>query len=348
MGARPTAYACWCCRCGSPADPATVSRRTWCGSQVKGAGELQCPATNVNFSDRRTCGDGGRLTYRPYELDQREAVAVSDLTGDHGRTDPGDGEGPMSRARWTGRLAGCAGRRPSLAVAPVVATPAAPNPFGPRSTATTIVLNPDGSYDVTLRQTQQLVREYQITFGGGVHDGFRLPDDGALLPPYLRAGYALTCVSAADGQPEPADFTRTNHRVEATSHGTYPTGRHGFEISYRVTGAAQPTGAGWTVHVRLLDVVYSAGDRVEIRRPPPLPTGLSLRCVTYPPDSRAVRHPRRLDPDRRGRGRPGRPAPARVRDRGRGGQRRGDPRRRSTGANPRCGGGRGRRGAGRG
>ena len=48
--------------------------------QVTGAGELQCPATNVNFSDRRTCSDDGRLTYHPSELDQREAVAVPDLT----------------------------------------------------------------------------------------------------------------------------------------------------------------------------------------------------------------------------------------------------------------------------
>ena len=191
----------------------------------------------------------------------------------------------MSRARWTGRLAGSLTGALLLAVAPGTATPAAPNPFGPRSTATTIVLNPDGSYDVTLRQTQQLVREYQITFGGGVHDGFRLPDDGALLPPYLRAEYALTSVSAAEGQPEPADFTRTNHRVAATSQGTYPTGRHEFEISYRVTGAAQPTRRGWTVHVRLLDTVYSDGDRVEIRTDDIRSTRLSLRCVTYPPDS---------------------------------------------------------------
>ncbi len=129
----------------------------------------------------------------------------------------------MSRTRWTGRLAGALTGALLLTVASGVATPAAPNPFGPRSTATTIVLNPDGSYDVTLRQTQQLVREFQITFGGGVHDGFRLPDDGALLPPYLRAEYALTSVAAADGQPEPADFTKTFHRVAATSHGTYPT-----------------------------------------------------------------------------------------------------------------------------
>lgn len=191
----------------------------------------------------------------------------------------------MIRRRWVGRLAG------SLAIAALLvgsagtATRAAPNPYGPRSTATTIVLHPDGSYDVTLRQTQELVREYQITFGGGGHDGFRLPDDGAVLPPYLRATYALTSVSGADGQPEPTDFTRTNHRVAATSTGTYPIGRHEFELSYRVTGAAMPTEDGWTVHVRLLDVGYSRGDRVEVVAADVQPTGLALQCVTYPPDA---------------------------------------------------------------
>ena len=191
----------------------------------------------------------------------------------------------MSRARWVWRLAGCLAGAAVLAIAPLVATPAAPNPFGPRSSATTIVLNPDGSYDVTLRQTQQLVSEYQLTFGGGVHDGFRLPDDGGLLPPYLRATYALTGATVSDGQPVPEDFTRTNHRIAATSRGTYPTGTHQGEISYRVTAAAQPTEDGWRVHIRLLDIGYSDGDRVEIRTDALRTSGLSLRCVTYPPDS---------------------------------------------------------------
>ena len=115
----------------------------------------------------------------------------------------------MSRSRWVGRLAGALTLATLLVGSSVPETRAAPNPFGPRSTATSIVLNLDGSYDVTLRQSQELVREFAITFGGGVHDGFRLPDDGALLPPYLRAGYALTSVAAADGRPEPSDFTRT-------------------------------------------------------------------------------------------------------------------------------------------
>lgn len=191
----------------------------------------------------------------------------------------------MSRSRWTARLAGSVAAALLLALAPVGATRAAPNPFGPRSTETTIVLHPDGSYDVTVRQTQVLVREYQLSFGGSVHDGFRLPDDGALLPPYLRATYALTGATVPAGQPALADFSRTNHLVSATSRGTYPTGTHRGEISYRVTGAAQPTAKGWSVHVRLLDVGYSDGDRVEIRTDEIRSTRLSLRCVTFPPDS---------------------------------------------------------------
>ena len=192
----------------------------------------------------------------------------------------------MSRSRWWGRLAGSLAVATLLVGASVPATPAAPNPYGPRaSTTTTIVLNPDGSYDVTLRQSQELVREFPLTFGGRVHDGFRLPDDGALLPPYLRAGYTLTSAVAAAGQPEPTEFTRTNHLLTATSHGTYPAGQHGFELGYRVTGAARPTPRGWTVHVRLLEVNYGYGERVEIRAEGLRPTRLSLRCVTHPPDS---------------------------------------------------------------
>ena len=49
--------------------------------QVRGAGALECPATNIDFADRRTCGEGDRLTYRPHEVDQREAVAVTSPVG---------------------------------------------------------------------------------------------------------------------------------------------------------------------------------------------------------------------------------------------------------------------------
>ena len=49
--------------------------------QVPGASALQCPATNVNFADRRACGAGDRLAYHDGELDQVEAVVVPDPAG---------------------------------------------------------------------------------------------------------------------------------------------------------------------------------------------------------------------------------------------------------------------------
>jgi hypothetical protein len=49
--------------------------------RVAGAAELQCPATNVNFADRRPCGAGDVLAYSDGELDQVEAVLVPDPVG---------------------------------------------------------------------------------------------------------------------------------------------------------------------------------------------------------------------------------------------------------------------------
>jgi hypothetical protein len=162
---------------------------------------------------------------------------------------------------------------------------AEPNPYGDSSTATTITLDRDGSYQVTLRESQTLVREYQIGFGGSVHDGFRLPDDGSLLPPYLRATYTLTSATWEDGQAAPTAFTRTHHRWSAASTGTYAAGNHSAELRYRVTGAARPTTRGWAVHVRLLSVRYSGEDTVTIEAGAARPAGLELRCVTHPPDT---------------------------------------------------------------
>jgi hypothetical protein len=162
---------------------------------------------------------------------------------------------------------------------------AAPNPYGARSTATTITLEPDGSYQVTLRESQALVREYQIGFGGNVHDGFRAPDDGTLLPPYIRAAYTLTGATWEEGQTPPRAFIRSHHRWSATSTGTYPAGDHSAELRYRVTDASRPTPRGWAVHVRLLDVRYSAGDTLTIQAGSARASGLELRCVTHVPDN---------------------------------------------------------------
>jgi hypothetical protein len=160
---------------------------------------------------------------------------------------------------------------------------AEPNPYGARWTATTITLEPDGSYQVTLRESQTLVREYQIGFGGNVHDGFRAPDDGTLLPPYIRATYTLTGTTWEEGQTPPSAFIRSLHRWSATSTGTYAAGEHSAEIRYRVTDASRPTRRGWAVHVRLLDVRYVAGNVLTIEAGAAGATRLDLRCVTHAP-----------------------------------------------------------------
>jgi hypothetical protein len=49
--------------------------------QVSGASTLQCPATNINFADRRACGARDRLVYHDGELNQVEAVVVPDPAG---------------------------------------------------------------------------------------------------------------------------------------------------------------------------------------------------------------------------------------------------------------------------
>ena len=173
-----------------------------------------------------------------------------------------------------------------LLLAAPAATPA-PNPFGDRSTETTVVLHRDGSYDVTVRQTIELRLAYDLTFGGGVHDGFRLADDITTMPPYLRATYALTAFTVPDGQPRPAEFTRTFHLLSASSTGAYPVGTHTAEIRYRVANAAQPTDDGYQVHLRLLGLALEPGQRVTIDADELGATRLGLRCATFPPDTEA-------------------------------------------------------------
>lgn len=169
------------------------------------------------------------------------------------------------------------------------ATPA-PNPFGDRSIETTVVLHRDGSYDVTVRQTVELKLAYDLAFGGGVHDGFRLSDTvgKSSMPPYLRSTYALTAFTLPGGRPGPTGFEKTNHLFAArSSSDPYPVGTHTAEIRYRVTGAAFPTERGWEVYVRLLDLGYERGERVTVDAGELGATRLSLRCATFPPDTEA-------------------------------------------------------------
>jgi hypothetical protein len=160
---------------------------------------------------------------------------------------------------------------------------AEPDPYGPASSETSVVLRSDGSYDVLLRQRQNLVREFRFRFGGAVHDGFRLADDNRLPPPYLRATYTLTSAQAGPGELAPQSFIRTNHRWAAEGpYQVYSAGDHEITLNYRITGASRPVRDGWVVHLRLLDIDYEVDDVVTIDAAPVRPRSLLLRCVRYP------------------------------------------------------------------
>jgi hypothetical protein len=100
-----------------------------------------------------------------------------------------------------------------ILIAPVRASGDGGNPYGPGATTTKITLRPDGSYRVVSTQSRELRRTYRLDFGGAVHDGFRLPDErGQVLPPYLRASYAMESVTL-DGQPVELAFAAPEYVV---------------------------------------------------------------------------------------------------------------------------------------
>jgi hypothetical protein len=171
-----------------------------------------------------------------------------------------------------------------ILIAPVRASGDGGNPYGPGVTTTKITLHPDGSYRVVSTQSRELRRTYRLDFGGAVHDGFRLPDErGQVLPPYLRASYAMESVTL-DGEPVELAFQTDRHRVEAVISDERPTGRHTAVFSYSVSGASLPTRDGWQTHIRLLNRGQEADDVITIEAAPGV-AAIGVRCVTFAPDA---------------------------------------------------------------
>lgn len=163
---------------------------------------------------------------------------------------------------------------------------AAPNPYGSGSATSAVTLLPGGRYRVVLSQSQELVRDFELTIGGAVHDGFRLPDElnARALPPYLRAGYTMTSATI-DGAEADLPFIVQGHRQAATVRREFPAGSHTAELTYEVTGAVRAGSGGSRVHLRLLARAFGSETlRVDA-------AGLAgveiteLRCVTVPPVS---------------------------------------------------------------
>lgn len=182
---------------------------------------------------------------------------------------------------------------------------AAPNPFVARSTATTVTPNDDGSYRVQIRESRELAREFELGFGGGIGDSFRLPADqipddaetdgfdpsgpAPVLPAYLKASYRMKAASL-DGEPVDIAFTRNRHRVQAGITGTYPEGVHVADFDYTVKNAAVTSSgdeeAYLEVHVRLLGgAPISAKDTVIVDESELAGSLVTqIDCVTYAPD----------------------------------------------------------------
>lgn len=164
---------------------------------------------------------------------------------------------------------------------------AAPNPYRGGEAAHTVTIASNGSYRVHIDQSMELARDYDFTFGGMVHDGFRLPDTESVLPPYLRAQYSDPAISM-DGEPAEVAATHNVHAVEITAEDHFTEGEHEATVDYTVTGAAvgptqtQTDSKEVSVYFRPL----VPGD-VTVRSAEPIDAAV---CEDWPPDGEDCGH----------------------------------------------------------
>ena len=253
----------------------------------------------------------------------------------------------MSRARWTGRLAGSLAGRTSWLVAPVVATRAAPNPYGDRAPRP-----PRSCSTPTGAMTSRCGRPRSWS-GSSSSPSAAAP---TTVPAARRRGPAAALpagrvrpdrVTVAEGQPRPADFTRINHLVSGLQPRHLPRGP--ARVRAQLPGdRCRPTDRA-RVDRCTSGCSMSSTPRATGCRSWPLRSRrrAQLRCVTFAPESEpcgtaggstlidVFEDDRELGTHRSSWSRSRRTTPR-------------YPSRRSTGASPRGGGGRARRAAGRG
>ncbi|MCW4460001.1 hypothetical protein [Microbacterium sp. MPKO10] len=159
--------------------------------------------------------------------------------------------------------------------------PGAVDPVRSRQAANEVTIGQDGSYQVVLSEKVEMRAEAHFSFGGTVHDGFRLSDDGSVIPPYLRAEYAAP-ESTIDGAAVSSAFEVQNHAVSIAVGDDFDEGTHRGAIRYDVTSAAVPTADGYVVYVRpiaLGETTITATDAIA-----------SVECVGIPPDAAECGH----------------------------------------------------------
>lgn len=101
---------------------------------------------------------------------------------------------------------------------------AAPNPYRGKIATHLVTIAADGTYDVETVQVIDMALESGYPFGGEIHDGFRLPDTDALLPPYLRAEYSDRSIVIA-GQPAEVAVEKEIHAVDISALANCRRGR---------------------------------------------------------------------------------------------------------------------------
>lgn len=156
--------------------------------------------------------------------------------------------------------------------------PGAVDPVADQESTSVVTIGQDGSYQVVLTQKVEMRASTYFAFGGTVHDGFRLPDDGSVLPPYLRAAYSAP-EATLDGTPVASAFEVDDHAVSIAVGDDFDEGSHRGVIRYDVTNAAMPGDDEYVVYVRPLRVgtmSIAAADSIT-----------SVECVTIPPDAAA-------------------------------------------------------------
>lgn len=144
------------------------------------------------------------------------------------------------------------------------AVDAAPNPLRGKTSTHTLDIADDGSYSVQMATEVDLALETTWSFGGDIHDGFRLPDTDSLLPPYLRAHYSNP-QGTIDSTPADATIESEMHSVDiGFSTDELAGGSHRGVLDYEVAGAAMPAANVYGDEDRGVVVYFRPLDRGDL------------------------------------------------------------------------------------
>ena len=154
---------------------------------------------------------------------------------------------------------------------------AQPNPYGNRIHHAVVTIDDRGGYQIAETFDQVLVRAFDLSLGGSVPDGVRLPDDSADdLPGILRPGSGPV-VAVVDGTPTDLEPERNEHALAVANRvEDAPAGDHRAQFTWTRTAATTLDGRTAITYVQPI-----GPGAVELSRTSG--TIDEVRCVTYAP-----------------------------------------------------------------